>query len=207
MSLLENLEASPFRPSNYPPQQEEEPVCPHYDLIESCAVFAEVRINPNIYCGHHIIYENSIGLLSGSRGYKYEPITSCSKVYSKLLTRFLIAQTLSNDLVLVNNNSLIEKPNVLVPPNFPVPKADRDVSKKIIKKWRDLLGTGSDIIEKPDELPDKETIRETLAHVEKLLTNLAKIVKPENNNFFYNEASGCKQTPKDYEDIEELSAI
>jgi hypothetical protein len=207
MSFLEILEASPFRALNFPPQLDEQPICPHYNLIETCAEFAEVQLNPNVYCGQHISNEDSIRPLSGFRGKKYEPITSCTKVYTKLLAQYLKAQTLSTDLVPVKNDSLIKKSNILIPPNFPLPKADKDISKNIIKKWRDLLGSGSDIIEKPDELPDKETIRDTLSQIELLLTQLAQIVKPEKINYWNNEAGGCKQSPKYDEDIEALSAV
>lgn len=66
------------------------PECPHYSLIEICAALTE--INPRElrgkkeFCGQMGESEDSIGPLSGFRGVKLNPKTTCAEVHDKLQT-------------------------------------------------------------------------------------------------------------------------
>lgn len=69
--------------SRYPNPQV--PVCPHFQLIQICSDLVGTNLaEQERFCGQMGKYEDSIGILSGFRGTRYEPRSTCSEVHDAL---------------------------------------------------------------------------------------------------------------------------
>ena len=88
----EIISSDRFCPKNVQPGKESPlPVCPNYPLIQICGRFAgmdeEDLASRDDFCGTTVRYENTLGLLSGHKGYVYTPRMVCTKIRDELVRR------------------------------------------------------------------------------------------------------------------------
>ncbi len=187
-----SLEFQRFVQLNHPPQNGKEPVCPHYNLIETCSLLAGVGINNRHFCGHSIKNEDTIGTtgpLSGFRGEVHIPHAACCSIHNILLMQLNIVEG--------NNNTQNKK--LLTDPKTQKKYEERRAS--IIKGWRNVLlnipDTNPDpnfsVIEPPEKPPSKEVAAWALENVRKYLSELEKITGSDE---ILLEARNCAQAPR-----------
>lgn len=166
---------------------QEIPVCPNFQLIEICSALVGTGLaEQERFCGQMGKHEDSIGPLSGFRGMRYEPRSTCSKVHDALSEQLeLMEQNVDDEIlsrwqqVIFDNCVIPARPATVGESKLPITIREEDPHFRRIESQSDL------------------TPEEVVSHVKSFLMALREITgtKPR----FNRGALNCPQAPQRYE--------